>query len=350
MKYKLGLLLISPVLLTSCQMGGPSSVIIPLSDGSTYAFTSKQLSQDDYLNVVELLNKPSQQDYTYSLTLNEFAGESWLRTTKGEYASYDLKTSDNSKSVFFFTSTLGNCFYVASQYSDLDLEKQIVNLRVMFDYGTYNRSLDYGGYNKSGNGWVEISSNPNIPISYPTPDQDIHMKTSRKDYLSMHRTMQFLEPSYGFLRTNGIETLVFEYDSGDRYEERISFVDKPTYSHKITSKYLVIKEKRKGPGVKMPNEVEMMAYASLMSKNKNLYYNSTYFYNYKTGLLEKVEGSFNTIDSVFVRNTEISMKYTLKYQNRDFAQIKNKFDEYTTKFFSYPGIITNRSENEYQEY
>lgn len=359
MRHKLGLLLIVFFILSSCQIGGPSQANIKLNDDSLMTLTNKQLSQDEYFSLAEQLPSP-EQDYTYKLTLNKFGGQSYNKTMEGEYA----RKGKDFHSASFFSSKTGKSFYVASSDVYIDIDTGNTRSETVFDYGLYNNNLDYGAYLKTDNkeGWTEMSTVSNIPLNYPNPVSEIKVKTPEKDYYSMTRTYGLFvtynnqgSPSIhwdqSLVRTDSIRPIIYTFDTGDYYEKRVQFSDIPVYSHSLTSNYLVIKEKRKGPGfgAVSPDMNLRYAYCVEMANHKNYYFNTSYYFSYQTGLLEKVEGSFNTLDPLIEPLAEISAKYVITYQNNTYESIKSKHIEYGNQFLNHPGIVTTRSEYNNQE-
>ena len=350
MKNRFSVLLLSSLLLTSCQIGGPYKATIPLEGGGEYTFLNKKLSQEEYRSVLDLLKKPT-VDYKYKFTLERFGGEFYYKTTTGEYADFTYTDGQFDSSAYLFTSKVNRSFLTESSYRKKNVGEETTDrFDTTVSYGTFNNSLDYGCGTKyvynSTEFYYETSSNPNIPTYYPTPDQETLVKTPALDFYAMHATssLSYNSGSGEIINTYGIDTSSVVVDAkvdGSDYH----FEDIPLFSHKLTSKHLVIEEKRRMPTKFNPADKNVIFGVCMrIESDKSYYFNTTYYYNYKTGNLDKIKGSFNTLSTRVELGAEIIGSYTLEHQDRTFDIVKSEHDKYFNKFLSYKGIITYRDD------
>ncbi|MBO7573325.1 MAG: hypothetical protein J6T25_00815 [Bacilli bacterium] len=348
MKNKLSILFLGSLVLTSCQIGGRAAADILLEDGSEYRFTTKKLSQEEYSSVFSRLKKPK-IDYKYKFTLKRLGEEFYNITTKGEYANYSFDKADNSTSVYLFTASIGNSFLEESSYQEnsFDGDQRTYHSETTVSYGTYNRSFDYGiatdyVYDSAGSVYTQYL-NPNVPVTYPSPIDTVKVKTPRKHFYSMER-FRHLSTAKEIVNLNGVDTSIVDV-SVQISETDYHFTDAPVFSHKLTSKHLVIEEKRRMPSlIRSPDRNVIYGVCSEIESHSNYYFNTEYYYNYYTGHLDKVKCSFNTLSTMLEPGARISGSYTLEHQNRTFAEV---LDEHYTHFFklrNFKGVIEYREE------
>lgn len=350
MKYKLGLLLISLILLTSCQMGGRVNADILLENGNSYHFTNIQLSQEEYFSVIEQLKKPK-VDYKYKFTLDRLGDTVYRsnKTSKGEYANYSFEEDGKEQSAFLFTSNLGGSFYMESTYqtNQFEGEARTYHEETTVNYGTYNNSLDYGmavDYKYSDDyGVYDTFYNPNVPVNYPAQTDTVKVKTPSEHYTSMYRFRTFANMEE-IVSTSGVDTTILSV-SVDMGDSDYQFIDTPVFSHKLSSKHLVIEEKRRVPS-NTPIQIKTALYAICreVEEHKDYYFNTEYYYNYENGHLDKVQCSFNTISTRYEAGARIAGSYTLEHQERLFADVMNKHYDYFFKFRNFNGVIVEREE------
>lgn len=345
MKRCLSFLFLGSILLTSCQFGGRYSADLPLDDGSNYHFTSKQLSQEEYFSVIGSLKSPT-HDYKYKFTYKKFGDEIRNKTVTGEYISYPISGDYDWGNLI--TANIGQAFYVASKYFQINGDNSSFSTQTGVWYGTYNRALDYGVYEKrhsnGDEGYREQAYNPNIPTQYPNPTNLKTVKTPQIDYVSMDRISRF-GGSGEILKLDGVEGQILDI-SLSFTDFDYHFEDIPVYSHKLTSKHLVIAEKRKLPSSSStsPDKNAIYAFCREVESHSNYYFNTKYYYNYKTGDLDKVECSYNTVSTYFEPNMPIVGSYTLEHQNRTLDYVKTENEKYINKFLKFSGVTTYRED------
>ena len=285
MKRCLSFLFLGSLVLTGCQIGGPSSVVMPLEDDEEYRFTNKQLSQEEYSSVLYCLKKPN-VDCEYKVTLNyNIDDEMFDTTTNGEYVKYSYAIEGEFRSsVSLFTSNINGAFCLGSSYHKYFFEEDDVDhsYETTIQYGTYKGALDYGNLLKheyvGTTDYQEQSYNPNIPTYYPSSDQQKDVKTPRKDFRAMRNTDIFIDEA---LSLNGVSPfpVSFGYSNID-----YRFEDIPVYSHKLDSKHLIIEEKRQllesGFSTSDLNAVREI---DKMLEQSKCYSITKYYYDYKTG-------------------------------------------------------------------
>ena len=339
MKNKLSILFLGSLVLTSCQIGGRAAADILLEDGSEYHFTTKQLSQEEYFLILSHLKKPI-VDCKYKSTIKKCGEDTYNKTVKGEHADYSFVDGQTTNSLILFTTNIGKSFYEESRHQIDVLGEDVLleHSETTVSYGTYNKSFDFGGTYKcrydETYGIYEHSYNPNVPTMYPAPYETTKVRMPYMDYMAMHRTISY----FGYIfRLNGIDTTITDTTiEGFDYH----FYDAPVFSHKLSSKYLIVKEKRKLAEDYVAFDQNTAYAIGKMLEQSKYYSNTTYYYDYETGNLAKVEGSFNTISTMLYRGEEISGSYTLEYQNRTFDQVKSIHDNYFETVLKYPGVIT----------
>lgn len=346
MKRSLAFLFLGSTLLTSCQIGGRYSADILLEDGSKYHFTNKQLSQEEYSSVFSRLKKPT-IDYKYKFTLKRLGENTYFRATNGEYASYSIDDGDGRINAYLFTANAGMSFLEESQYRyDIDHADRRYHEETTVSYGTYNKSFDYGmavDYVYDNSGSVRTTYyNPNIPITYPRPDETSKVRTPSKDYFSMYR---FRSLCSEIINLNGVDTSIVDV-SLQFSDIDYHFTDAPVFSHKLNSKYLVIQEKRRMPHILPVDQNVIYAICREIEAHSNYYFNTKYYYDYETGCLKKVQGSFNTLSTRLESGARISGSYTLEHQDRTIKEVRYEHDNYFNKFRNFKGVIEYREERQ----
>ena len=335
-------------MLTSCQFGGRYSADLPLDDDTKYHFTSKQLSQEEYFSIFNRLKKP-EVDYKYKYTLKRLGENTYFRTTSGEYASYSINDSDSRVSVSLFLANAGMSFIEESSYQkNVEYVDGRYHEETTISYGTYNKSFDYGAavnlaYDNSGSVRTDYR-NPNVPINYPAPYDEAKVRTPSKDYYSMYR-FRSLCSANEIINLNGVDTSIVDI-SLQISDTDYHFTDAPVFSHKLTNKHLVIEEKRRVPPIPLVDHNRIYAICRETEAHSNYYFNTKYYYDCETGHLKKVQGSFNTLSTKIDPVARISGSYTLEHQDRTFAEVRSKHDDYFNNFRKFSGVIEYREERQ----
>ena len=348
MKRCLSFLFLGSLVLTSCQIGGRAAADILLEDGSEYHFTTKKLSQEEYSSVFSRLKKPT-IDYKYKFILKRLGENTYFRTTSGEYAGYSIDDSDGRTSISLFTAKAGMSFLEESQYQrNIENADGRYHEETSVGYGTYNKSFDYGmavNYYYDNLGSVRIEySNPNVPVWYPNPDSTTKVRTLSKDFASMI-CFRSLCSANEIINLNGVDTSIVDI-SLQTSDIDYHFTDTPVFSHKLTNRQLVIEEKRRVPPITLIDYRATYAICLETEAHSNYYFNTKYYYDYETGCLKKVQGSFNTLSTKLERAARISGSYTLEHQNRTFAEVRYEHDNYFNKFCKFSGVIEYRDERQ----
>ncbi|MBO7573324.1 MAG: hypothetical protein J6T25_00810 [Bacilli bacterium] len=318
MKYKPSCLALIPLLLTSCNAGTPSKVSFPLRDGERFVVTNEPLTQEEYFYIAERVID-SVSCYSLDFTL------SFLSNADGEFNITTTGSWNADKSVGgTFTIKTGKSVWVTASYSESTGLKNTYNLK----YLTYDGKLEYGLLLDTSMVYLttDYSYNPNLPTSYS--EDDSSFKTTPKEHKAIELTCDIFN-NHGFSFLSPFPAVV-NYQNDDVYLE-----DKPVYSHELTSKHLVLHEKRKAlvlPIVSSDEDVRSAYYNSLLGENSDYYLNSTYYYNYRNGKLSKFECSF-----CVPQGNKTVGTCTVIYKNRH-GKEKQEAKSHVKKFLGFRGV------------
>lgn len=311
--------------------------IISLIDFNQYHFTDKQLTQEEY---IELGNHilTSKSDFHYSFNIISFGGGYPSSQTSGEYAN--INNDKDKTSLFLYTSNFGHSKYVESYTEAKDSNNVNESLQTTCSYLTFDDDLECGilsillrGQNQN---YLRHFYDSDKPLQYPSPSSDNYgqMKTSSENYITMMLLRSLLNTREMCADNTFSSTITYKSNSED-----YTFTDKPFYSHELNDNYLIIKEKKKTMFFGLPNgnETTKISFCKAIDAN-DYFFERSFYYNRKTGGLDIIEGSFNTLSSYLRPNVAISGKYTFVYQHKKYESRWNECNSHFDTFRSFPGV------------
>ena len=305
----------------------------------TYAIViNEELNENNYLKYVNQM-KTNLSDFDFEYSNYESRGKKYNMNITGSNASYSRTLLKKAETLSLYVSNYEHTKLVYIYTTDNDNN---TNNFTQAAYETYDDKLEWGMVGiKNQNEFIHYIGPDDMPAQFPSASsgepEDFGINTSLDEYLGLDlfRTLY----NIGSIYTTPISFEEYEASLGDQ-----TITDKPVHTFEVKDEYLIIEEKTLSPFIydkarHLKNDT-LFSYISTM-KEKNSYYLRTFYYNLKTGLLEKMTFSFDTIDLFITVGTKLVGKATLTFKFDNYQNRINEAQNYVDFFKNYEGEKQN---------